>query len=174
MTLRLDEGRLRPMTAEDRDHVLRWRNSERVRRWMYTTDVIRPERHAEWFALTLGDPTVDYQVFEYAGRPVGLVYFTRIDRRHETAYWGFYAGEVDVPKGIGSLMELRLMDHAFDGLGLRKVSCEVIDGNDGVVRLHRRFGQREQARYVEHVVHEGRPNGRDRVVHARARLAREP
>ena len=39
---------LRPLTLDDRDRVLAWRNSPEVSEYMYSDDIISPEAHARW------------------------------------------------------------------------------------------------------------------------------
>jgi UDP-4-amino-4,6-dideoxy-N-acetyl-beta-L-altrosamine N-acetyltransferase len=48
-------------------------------------------------------------------------------------------------------MEMAALDYAFGEAGLRKLSCEVLDRNRRVLRLHRRFGFYEEGLFREHV-----------------------
>jgi RimJ/RimL family protein N-acetyltransferase len=41
--------------------------------------------------------------------------------------------------GLGAAIEASFIDFAFDTLGIEKLNCEVIEGNDTVVKLHKRF-----------------------------------
>lgn len=132
--------RLRPMADEDRARVLSWRNQDRIRANMYSDHVIVPGEHDRWFDRSLTDPTAVYRIFEHRGRPLGFASLTGIDRVNGRCSWAFYLGEADAPRGSGAAMELLMLDEAFGPAGIRKLCCEVLAFNAGVVRLHERFG----------------------------------
>lgn len=153
---------LRPAISTDKWTVLEWRNSERVRTNMYTTHVIKRDEHEEWFDRVQVSTEDEFLVFEYLGRPIGVVAFSRIDPGAKSAVWAFYLGETDVPKGCGSVMEFFALEFAFDSLKLRKLHCEVIEFNAGVVKLHKRFGFVESGFQPKKIRRDGRAWG----VHA--------
>jgi len=80
LSIRREACHLRPMAEQDSELILRWRNSDRVRQYMYSDELIGPARHRAWFERMLADPKNAYLVFEVEGRPLGLVYFNDIDR----------------------------------------------------------------------------------------------
>jgi len=41
--------------------------------------------------------------------------------------------------GLGSALEYSFIDFIFNTLGMEKLNCEVIEGNDAVVKLHKKF-----------------------------------
>ncbi|MGE4294082.1 MAG: UDP-4-amino-4,6-dideoxy-N-acetyl-beta-L-altrosamine N-acetyltransferase [Campylobacterales bacterium] len=129
---------LRPLQQADRERLLCWRNSDRVRENMYTDHLIGEDEHNAWFAKTLNDPAVWYRVFAHKDRPIGLTSLTRIE--NGSGFWGFYLGEPDAPAGCGAVMEWLSLEAAFDELGLSEVFCEVFAFNGAVIKLHRKFG----------------------------------
>ena len=147
---------LRPLAAADRERLLLWRNSERVRASMYTDHIIAPDEHEQWFARAVRDPAAVHLVCEYRGRPVGVVSFTGISRVHGRCSWAFYLGETDVPKGMGAAMEFLALSHAFETLGVGKLCCEVFAFNSGVIRLHEKFGFVREGRLLKHYVKNGK------------------
>lgn len=146
---------LRPMAAEDGPRVLAWRNQHRIRANMYTDHLISPEEHERWFARALTDPAAAYRIFEVAGRSLGFVSFTGMDRDHGRATWAFYLGEADAPRGSGAAMEYLALDEAFGPLNIRKLCCEVFAFNAGVVRLHQRFGFEQEGVLSRHHLKDG-------------------
>jgi RimJ/RimL family protein N-acetyltransferase len=44
-----------------------------------------------------------------------------------------------------------MLDHVFGPLGLNKLWCEVLAGNEAVWKLHLSFGFVEEARFRQHV-----------------------
>ena len=44
---------IRSMGPADSDDVLRWRNSDEVRTYMYDSSIISPDSHTKWYASIL-------------------------------------------------------------------------------------------------------------------------
>lgn len=152
----LDAFGLRAVRPDDAERLLHWRNSERVRAYMYSDHVIAEEEHAAWFARMLKDPAGDYRVCERLGRPIGLVALTAIDAASRRASWAFYVGEADLPPGCGAAMEYLALEHAFEARALRKLCCEVLASNVRVIKQHMRFGFRQEGLLVGHVLKNGK------------------
>lgn len=141
---------IRPIEIIDKDLILRWRNSDRVRSNMYNDHVISQEEHDAWFSRALIDANATYLVFLHEAKPIGFASFTNISVAHSRCHWAFYLGEVDVPRGCGSVMEFFALDYAFHTLKIRKLCCEVFAFNGGVIKLHEKFGFVQEGRFVEH------------------------
>lgn len=118
---------------------------------MYTDHIITSVEHDAWFDSALAASTARYLIFEIEGRPVGFVSFTNIDERNQRAVWAFYLGVTDVPRGSGSAMEYLALSYAFEILGLRKLCCEVFRFNAPVIKMHTRFGFKQEAHLVAHM-----------------------
>jgi UDP-4-amino-4,6-dideoxy-N-acetyl-beta-L-altrosamine N-acetyltransferase len=89
----------------------------------------------------MSDPTRTYWIIELDGMPVGLANLYDISTVHGRAYWAFYLADDRVRgKGVGSTTERFVMRHVFTELQLDKLCCEVLATNDGVVKMHRRYG----------------------------------
>jgi UDP-4-amino-4,6-dideoxy-N-acetyl-beta-L-altrosamine N-acetyltransferase len=148
----IQDGGLRVLTIGDLEMVLSWRNSDRVRLNMFSTHIITAEEHRNWY-LNLDYNTCRYLIFEYLQRPVGLVYFTEIDRKNNRCNWGFYLGETDVPQGTGLLMGYHSMEYVFSVLNIRKLCSQVLSSNKASVKYHHKLGFNEEGRLLKHVVH---------------------
>lgn len=131
---------IRPMTAEDLETVLSWRNLPQVRNYMKTNHIITEEEHYSWWARVHGHPDMRYLIAEDRGKMKGLVSFSSVNRYHGTGSWAFYIGESERRRGMGSLLEFIALDYAFRSIELRKLCCEVLSNNPAVVKLHQRFG----------------------------------
>ena len=151
-----DDYSLVPMESAHRDLILAWRNSDRVRAAMYTDHTIDRFEHEKWFSRVLSDPSVDYRVQCYKSMPVGLVAVTDIDLVNSRCLWGFYVGEPGAPLGTGAAMEYLALQHMFAVRGIRKACCEVLSSNESVIRLHLKFGFREEGRFLQHVLKAGK------------------
>ena len=147
---------LRALIAEDKERLLAWRNSPEVAAYMYTDHQIGEDEHARWFDGIEGDGRRAYWIIEMDGEPVGLANFYDIDRRHSRCAWAYYLAEPSVRgRGIGGYVEILMIERAFGEFGLSKLWCEVLESNKGVVRMHQRFGFKEEARLRRHVLKNG-------------------
>ncbi len=146
---------LREMAEDDLEMVLAWRNLEMVRANMYTDHVISLEEHRKWFAHAKQDPKTVYLICERHGIPIGVVNFVEIDRKNNKAYWGFYLGDEEGPRGRGSAMEFLALEYAFDVLNLHKLCAEVFSFNQPVIRLHSKFGFKAEGCFRRHILKNG-------------------
>jgi UDP-4-amino-4,6-dideoxy-N-acetyl-beta-L-altrosamine N-acetyltransferase len=146
--------KLRPLTSLDAELVFRWRGSDRVKKFMYTDHEIAWEEHKKWIEKAISDNTMDYHIFEYQGKPIGLIGFYDIDARGLCS-WGFYLGEADAPKGSGKAMWFLALEHIFDRRNISKLCSEVMLFNELVVALHKKFGFVQEALYKNHCVKDG-------------------
>lgn len=149
---------LRPIQAEDRDRLREWRNREEISRYMYTDHTISVAEHAAWFDRVLVDESTSYWIIAVDGEPTGLLYFYDLSPRDRRCFWGFYlAEEAARGRGVGSFVEYFALRHVFDELGMNKLCCEVLVGNEPVKEMHERFGFTLEGRFREHVVKAGQP-----------------
>lgn len=153
---RFEDCELRPVEPSDKSSLLAWRNSEPVRRNMYTDHLITPEEHDRWFASAQGHPNASYMVFALRGTPVGFSAFTGINREHQRCTWGFYLGVEGLPKGTGSALGYLSLAYAFDTLRMYKLSSEAFAFNRGSIGLHRKLGFKEEGHLVEHYIKHGK------------------
>jgi UDP-4-amino-4,6-dideoxy-N-acetyl-beta-L-altrosamine N-acetyltransferase len=116
------------------------RNEPGVRKWMYTDHIISASEHLTWInRLKSDDQQIVLAVLINGTDPVGVVSINAIDRLHKKADWAFYLSQAMAGQGIGSALEYAIIEFAFHAMGLEKLNCEVIENNDAVVRLHRKF-----------------------------------
>ncbi len=130
---------LRKMQETDLPLVLEWRNSDDVRKNMYTYEEISWEEHYQWWHREKTNSATRLLIAEVNGCAVGVVTFTRYTGVGGTASWAFYSGDSKV-RGIGSFMEVAALEYAFEELKLRRLECEVLSFNYSVVLFHRKFG----------------------------------
>jgi len=136
---------LRPATDSDTDDIRRWRNHPQVRAVSLTSHEIAPQEHAAWFAAARADARRRILIFEYEGRPAGVVNFTAIDPAGASANWGFYLdldGLEERGETLPAWMDVQreAIAYAFGQLGLDRLDAEVLEHNTVVRRMNRRFG----------------------------------
>lgn len=133
---------LTPLLSLDRESQLllrHIRNEPNVRRWMYTDHLVSEAEHLKWIErLSKHDANLVFAILGADRMPLGAVSANSIDRLHRKCDWAFYLSE-SARGGLGAAIEASFIDFAFDTLGIEKLNCEVIEGNDTVVKLHKRF-----------------------------------
>ena len=90
--------------------------------------------------------------------PLGVVSVNEIDRLHNKADWAFYLTE-SARGGLGSALELSVIDFVFGALGLEKLNCEVIEGNDAIVKMHEKFLFQEEGFRRSNILKDGKRMG---------------
>ncbi|MCE3290110.1 MAG: flmH [Caulobacter sp.] len=143
---------LRPLTAEDGETVLAWRNSEAVAPYMYSEHVITPQEHAGWLARALEADDRRFWIIELDGAGVGLASLVRIDRDNSKCEWAYYlADPATRGRGVGAVVEYLVLSFVFERLGLNRLWCEVFLDNEAVWKTHEGFGFRREALLRDHV-----------------------
>lgn len=143
---------MRPLAVGDRERLLAWRNQPEVAEWMYSDHAISAEEHARWFAAAMADPRRRYWVIESDGTPVGLANLYDLAPEHGRTAWAYYLADPSTRgRGIGAYVEYWVIEQVFGELGLEKLWCEVLIGNEPVWRLHEGFGFQREALFRGHV-----------------------
>jgi ribosomal-protein-alanine N-acetyltransferase len=106
-------------------------------------------------------PTNLLRVFtDDEGRPAGLVALSEIHRGFGTANLWYVLGRKDLAgKGLTSLAVARLVDEAFDQLGLRSLRAWAVDANGASIRVlekngFQRVGRLRRCHLVDGVAHD--------------------
>lgn len=143
---------LRDMTLGDKDKIREWRNLPHISTYMYTDHYITSEEHDKWFNKVANDKTYKYWIIICDNKEVGIVNLYDIDNRNSRAYWAFYIASLDLRgRGVGSFVEYNILCYVFDELGLNKLCCEVLSTNSPVIRMHKKFGFKEEGVFREHI-----------------------
>lgn len=143
MELKTEKIYLRPITAEDTEMVLRWRNSDGVKKYYLYRKDITPAEHGKWLAEKVGKGLV-YQfiiVTRDSDTPIGSVYIQHIDRDNRNAEFGIFIGEdAALGHGYGTEAARLIVRFAFCELGLHKLYLRVLSDNIRAIRSYARVG----------------------------------
>ena len=135
---------LKPITADDTEMVLKWRNSDRTVRNFYYRKPVTPEDHEKW----LSEKVDTGEVWQYVvclkdgDTPVGSVYLQHLDAATMTGESGVFFSE-DAPAGKGIATEaVKLLGDkvGFEKLGLLRITAKVIASNEASIKLHENAG----------------------------------
>jgi len=142
-------------SLEQQRGVLDIRNAEAVRKAMYTDHIISLDEHLNYIdALKSDDKQQIFAVLNDDAVPVGVVGLNNIDHLHKKTDWAFYL-DVNARGGVGSALEIFMLDHVFSDMGLEKLNCEVLETNPAVVAMHKKFGFQEEGFRRSNVVKDG-------------------
>jgi UDP-4-amino-4,6-dideoxy-N-acetyl-beta-L-altrosamine N-acetyltransferase len=137
---------------DDLELVRAWRIRPDIARWMNTPGPASAEDQLAWFERRRDDETSEHWVVRADGEPVGVINLADIDRRHGRASVGYYLGRGErLP--VGAYVMAYLLNHAFarEDLALRKLTGEVLAGNERVLRLHELLGYRRVGTFRDHI-----------------------
>ena len=138
-------------TDEQKKSVRKVRNQESVRKSMYTEHEILLNEHLAWVELLQSDNRQIVFVVLVDDLVNGVVSVNAIDRLNLKSDWAFYLDE-NVRGGLGAALEFGLINFVFQKVGLEKLNCEVIETNEAVVKLHKKFGFVEEGFRRENII----------------------
>ena len=150
--LKREEYQLRPIVESDLDLVLSWRNSDRVRAYMYTDHIISESEHRAWFDRIKHAELPNFMIFEDKFGPVGVTSFTELDKYHNRCTWGFYLGKTEPGKGTGSVMGFLALEYIFEQCQLHKLCAEAFAFNIASIKYHQKLGFVQEGLLRQHVL----------------------
>ncbi|WP_207394454.1 UDP-4-amino-4,6-dideoxy-N-acetyl-beta-L-altrosamine N-acetyltransferase [Bremerella alba] len=132
------------IVPETQDKVRHIRNEQGVRIWMFSDHIITESEHRAWLeGLQSNSKQIVFAILDDNQAPLGVVSINALDRVHLKSDWAFYLTG-DSRGGMGAVIEFAFIDFAFQVLGLEKLNCEVLEGNNAVVTLHKKFAFAEE------------------------------
>lgn len=140
----------RKLGESDLEQVLEWRTSEHVTQYMYTDIEKNLENQKRWFNAVSRDDTQYYWLIEYKGTAIGLISINNLDKRNSKASFGYYIGDLNYAM-IAGRIHAYLYNFAFFELGLNKLYAEVMEGNEGMMKIHLHHGFTHEGTFKQHI-----------------------
>ncbi len=137
---------LSPITREDTDMVLEWRNSERTVRNFYYRTPVTGEDHEKW----LSEKVQTGEVWQYivclkeGSIPIGCVYVQHIDKKSLEGESGlFFSDNAPAGEGYGTeALTLFSEEVCFKKLGLLRLKAKIQATNEASKHVHEKAGYR--------------------------------
>lgn len=143
------------MREEHLPLVLKWRTLPEVTRYMFT-DIDNDMRKQElWYKRISLDSANRYWIISLNERLIGVVSLNDIQTTHKCCSWAFYIGEPDC-RLIGGMIAPYVYRYVFEVLGFKKITGEVMEGNENVRKMHVVQGCRQVGEWKQHVFKYGR------------------
>jgi len=129
------------MSLDEIKMVLNWRNSENIRKWMYTQDEISLQKHLNFIENLKMAKDKLYFLVKKNGENMGVINFTNLN--NDDIYFGLYANPTTKLLGVGRILEEISIDFAFNELKVKKLKLEVFEDNVQVRNLHKKYKFKE-------------------------------
>lgn len=138
---------LRPMTGEDTDLIVKWRNEDFVRKNFIYQKPFTREGHLNWVeTMVKTGKVVQFIICTNENKPVGSVYLRDIDETHHKAEYGIFIGEKEaLSKGYGTEAAKLMIRYAFAERKLHKLMLRVLAGNDRAKKSYENAGFVQEA-----------------------------
>ena len=149
---------LRPITYDDTENIVAWRNSDGVRRNFIYQALFTREGHENWMRTMVETGKVSQMIIcERDGdRPIGSVFVRDIDRVHNKGEYGIFIGAADARgRGIGSAAAGLMIRYAFEELGLHRLFLRAFADNKQAIRSYEKAGFVQEAYLHEDVCIDG-------------------
>lgn len=138
---------LRLMTYDDTDNIVRWRNSDEVRKNFICQELFTKESHENWIRTRVETGQAVQMVIcgLATDTPLGSVYIRDIDRHHNKAEYGIFIGEASARgRGIGTAAAKLMLRYCFETERLHRIYLRALAGNEQAIRSYEKAGfQRE-------------------------------
>lgn len=133
-----EKTRLVQLNKTHLEMVLKWRNQESIRKYMFQSGLITLSDHMAWFKRLNSDPSKQAQIFYLNDVPCGFLQINiMLTKKCE---WGLYIGNQSAPKGAGTIMGYLALNYIFDKLCLENVNAEIIKSNQRSISYHNKLG----------------------------------
>lgn len=141
---------LRPLTPDDAEITLQWRQSNRAR--YLNAGAASVEQQANWISSR---PSSEHNwiIQLKDGSPIGMLSLVDIDERNSRAETGrFLIGDEEKAKGVPAAVEAMglVYDFAFNTLNLNRLHGMISADNTLMVKWQKYLGMVEEGRLREH------------------------
>lgn len=139
---------LRPITSEDTEKIVAWRNRDFVRKNFIYQELFTKEGHEVWLREQVGPGRVTQFIIcveAAAGSrwEIGSVYLRDIDREKGEAEYGVFIGEEKaLGQGYGTQAAKLILDYGFETLGLKKIFLRFLEDNRRALKSYEKAGFR--------------------------------
>ena len=145
---------LRPMTEDDTDKIVAWRNQDSVRKYFIYQSEFTREGHLYWLHEIVEKGRACQMIIcdSKTDKALGSVYIRDIDHDHHKGEYGIFIGEESARgRGVGTEAARQMIRYGFEQLGLHRIYLRVLAGNERAIRSYEKAGFKKEG-YLHHDV----------------------
>lgn len=139
---------LRPITIEDTENVVRWRNDKKIVENFIYRENISEEDHLNWFHNKVeAGKVIQFIICDLqTDKPLGSIYLQNFQETSRQAEEGIFLGEEEAyGRGIGTEAAKLVLEYAFSTLKLHKLTARVLSYNQGSRKMHEKAGYKMES-----------------------------
>lgn len=152
-----DNVKLRPITLNDTDLIVNWRNNPKVKQFFIYQDEFTKETHERWFYEKIINGDVVQYIIEILEQgksciPIGSVYYRDINVDFKSAEFGIFIGEdIHRGKGIGTRVCKEFTEFGHKTLGFHRIFLRVLSKNLQAYKAYKKVGYRVEGVFSDMV-----------------------
>lgn len=138
-----EKVRLRPITVDDADLIVKWRNTQEVKENFIFRESFTLEMHLQWMKDKIETKNAVQYIIEdiVNNMPVGSVYFRDINYTFESAEFGIFIGEKDARgRKIGLEATKLFIDFGMNVLKLHRIFLRLLSDNKIAYQMYIKAG----------------------------------
>lgn len=130
------------MTYDEADMVLKWRNNNSIKQWMFNQDEISLENHTKFVTSLKDRNDKTYFLVQQGDEYIGVIDFNEINNNDLKI--GLYVNPS--LRGVGKKLMTLIVKYAFDTLKVNKIFAEVFSNNSKAFSLYTKYNFVENRR----------------------------
>jgi len=136
---------LRPISESDTENIVKWRNSDAVKKKLYTQTDLTHEQHRIWLRdkvdTGLCCQYIIVETVNHNSSDIGTVFIKNIDTHNHKGEFGIFIGEECARgKGYATLATKEMVRIAFEKLSLNRVYLTVMSDNIAGINAYKKAG----------------------------------
>lgn len=143
---------LRPLSVDDAEITLKWRQSDRAKMLQRGSQTVEQQR--DWIYASNASGDLNF-IVEYYGRPVGMESLCNINSIHKTVSTGRMLLGYKLEAPVMFEADLILCDYAFGTLGMDTIYGDVMEDNLAMINFRLHLGYHKDGVLRSHYLYDG-------------------
>lgn len=136
------------LNKQEKELILSWRNSDRIRLKMLNQEIISAKKHFDWIDKLSNRNDCIYFLVYFKDEPIGTISFTEIDTVNKTCTIGCYTGETAL-SGLGIVLVYLNLYYAFEIIQSARVNALVLFNNQRTYKMHKTIFYAKDEKIIE-------------------------
>lgn len=147
---------LRPISIDDTSNIIKWRNSNEVKRNLFSQNDITEQQHREYFHNFICKGKVMQFIIVADGNDCGTSFLKNIDLDNKIAEFGIFIGDsIYRGKGIGAIATAQTVKIGFQNLPVERIYLSVFSNNMGAIKSYKKAGFKIIKTGEKHTISDG-------------------